>query len=108
MRSGQVRLIIAFALSLLPCSLSAEAQQPTKIPLIGILSDQSLLLCAKTFDFFLQGLHDLGWVVVRTSSSTGVMLRETTRSFPTLLASWVRAVALAGLSDGAASPRGAG
>ena len=60
---GHRRLIVAFALGLFAWSLSASAQQPTKVTLVGILSDESPSLGAKTFEPpFAQGLWDLGWM----------------------------------------------
>jgi putative ABC transport system substrate-binding protein len=44
---------------LLACSFPAQAQQPKKIPRIGILS---LGKGNPTIDAFRQGLHELGWV----------------------------------------------
>jgi ABC-type uncharacterized transport system substrate-binding protein len=61
MRIGRIRLIIALALGLFVCSPSAHAQQPKKIALIGILSDESPSR-AESFEPFAQGLRELGWV----------------------------------------------
>ena len=54
--------IVALALGLLAWSPSAAAQQPRKIPLIGILSDQTSLEGAKSLEPFAQGLRDLGYI----------------------------------------------
>jgi putative ABC transport system substrate-binding protein len=62
MRVGETRLIIAFALGLFAWSLSADAQQPTRVARIGILSDEGSSLAAKTFEPFAQGLRDLGYM----------------------------------------------
>jgi putative tryptophan/tyrosine transport system substrate-binding protein len=62
MRIGQTTLVIAFVLGLFAWSPSAHAQQSTKVPLIGILSDETPTLAAKSFEPFAQGLRDLGWV----------------------------------------------
>ena len=62
MRIGQTRLALAFALGLFAWVLSADAQQPRRVPLIGILSDESPSLGAKTFEAFAQGMRELGWV----------------------------------------------
>ena len=59
---GRARLIAALALGLFAWSLSAGAQQPGKVPRLGILSDESPSLGAKTFEPFAQGLRDLGWI----------------------------------------------
>src|ERR1700736_6172776 len=42
--------------------LKTLAQQPTKIPRVGILSDWTPLEAAKFFDPFAQGMRDLGYV----------------------------------------------
>ncbi len=62
MRIEPTRFIAATALGLLAWSLAADAQQPTKVPRIGILSDESRLLATKSFEPFAQGLRDLGYV----------------------------------------------
>ncbi len=62
MRIGQVRLVVALALGLFACSLSAGAQQPTRVPRVGVLSDEGPLLGATTFEPFAQGLRDLGYI----------------------------------------------
>jgi putative ABC transport system substrate-binding protein len=63
MRVGRTRLIVAFALGVFAWSLSAVAQQPTKIARVAILSDENPSLAAKFFEPpFAQGLHDLGWI----------------------------------------------
>ena len=60
---GHRRFILAFALCLFAWSPSADAQQPRKVPLVAVLSDESQSLGAKTFEPpFAQGLRDLGWV----------------------------------------------
>jgi putative ABC transport system substrate-binding protein len=60
MRIGHTRLIAALIFGLVAWSPSADAQQVTKI--IGILSDETPSLGAKSFEPFAQGLRDLGWV----------------------------------------------
>jgi putative ABC transport system substrate-binding protein len=62
MRVGRGRLIAVLTFGLLAWSLSAHAQQPAKVPIIGILSDETPTLAAKSFEPFGQGLRDLGWV----------------------------------------------
>jgi putative ABC transport system substrate-binding protein len=62
MRIGQATLTVAFALGLFAWSPSADGQQPTKIPRVGILSDESPTLGAKTFEPFMQGLRELGLI----------------------------------------------
>jgi putative ABC transport system substrate-binding protein len=54
--------VLALLFGLFTGSLSAAGQQPAKAPLIGILSDETPSLGAKSFEPFAQGLQDLGWV----------------------------------------------
>ena len=60
---GRTRLSVAFVLGLSALSLSAEAQQPTRIPRVGILSDEMRSLpesfeprCSEHKDDILPGL----------------------------------------------------
>jgi putative ABC transport system substrate-binding protein len=62
MRIGRTKLILALALGLFAWPLSADAQQPTRIPRVGVLSDEGSSLAAKTLEPFAQGLRDLGYV----------------------------------------------
>jgi putative ABC transport system substrate-binding protein len=62
MSRGRIRSIAAVALGLLACSVSAVAQQSGKLARVGVLSDESPSLGAKSFEPFAQGLQDLGWV----------------------------------------------
>jgi putative ABC transport system substrate-binding protein len=62
MRVGRARLIVAFAFGLFPWSLAAHSQQTAKVPLIGILSDESPSVAAKALEPFVQGLRNLGWI----------------------------------------------
>jgi putative ABC transport system substrate-binding protein len=61
MRIGRGTLTAALLFGLFLRPPSADAQQAVKIPLVGILSDESPSLGAKTFEPFAQGLRDLGW-----------------------------------------------
>jgi len=62
MRIGRTRLIAALSLGLFAWALAADAQQPTKIPRVAVLSDETPALAAKFFEPFAQGLSDLGWI----------------------------------------------
>ena len=61
MSVGRTRLIAALSLGLFAWSVSAYGQQSPKVPLIGILSDESSSLGAKSLEPFAHGLRDLGW-----------------------------------------------
>jgi putative tryptophan/tyrosine transport system substrate-binding protein len=60
-RIGRTRLIVALTLGLLGWSLSVDAQQPKKVPRIGILSDETPSL-GTTFGLIADGLRSLGYV----------------------------------------------
>jgi len=61
-RIGRTQLTVAFVFGVFVWSFSADAQQTNKIPLIGILSDESPALGARIFGLFTKGLRELGWV----------------------------------------------
>jgi putative ABC transport system substrate-binding protein len=62
MRVRQIRFIVTLVLGLFAVSLSAGAQQATKVARVAILSDESPLLGARSFEPFVHGLRDLGYV----------------------------------------------
>src|SRR5215475_3623507 len=57
----RMSFIAALALGLFAWSLSAAAQQSTRIPRVGILTDEIRSLVT-SFPPFVQGLRDLGYV----------------------------------------------
>ena len=59
MRIGRTRLVVAFVLGLFPWPLSADAQQLTRIPRVGVLWDISPVRVPTQFA---QGFRDLGYV----------------------------------------------
>ena len=61
MSFGHTRLIAALALGLFAWPLSADAQQPAKVPRLGILSDE-MPSSVERQEPFAQGLRDLGYV----------------------------------------------
>jgi putative ABC transport system substrate-binding protein len=61
MRIRHATLTVAFLFGLFPWSPSANAQ-PTKVPRVAILSDETPALGARIFELFTKGLRDLGWV----------------------------------------------
>jgi putative tryptophan/tyrosine transport system substrate-binding protein len=60
MKIGQTGLILTLALALFAWSFSAHAQQPMKVALVGILSDENRPRIG-SFKPFVDGLRDLGW-----------------------------------------------
>jgi putative ABC transport system substrate-binding protein len=55
---GRLGLVVALALGMLLVPLTADAQQPGKVALIGFLATSTSFL----LDAFRQGLRELGWV----------------------------------------------
>jgi hypothetical protein len=88
MRVGLTRLVVALVLGVFAWSSSAWTQQPRKIPLIAILSDESPSLGAKSLEPVAQGLRDLDGLKGRTSRSSGVMLQEVTTNLRVSRRSW--------------------
>src|SRR5260370_7768879 len=62
MRTRTSKLIVALALGLFAWSLAADAQQPAKVPRVGILSDE--LRSPRTYFEVgvARGLRDLGYI----------------------------------------------
>ena len=89
MRIGQIRLIVALALGLFACSLAATAQQPTKLARVGILSDESPMLGANSFEVFADGLRKLGWVDGQNVAFERRYAAEKNEVLPTLAAQLV-------------------
>ena len=75
--------LVFWLLTALPLtfSVSAEAQQPTKVPRIGYLSAASPSANAARIEAFRQGLRELGYVEGKTLSLSGD-IRGKTRSPP--------------------------
>jgi len=61
MMSNAVRLGVTLAVGILVAPLAAEAQQPAKVPRIGILTPGPLAPRSHLFEAFRQGLRDLGY-----------------------------------------------
>ena len=59
---SKIIICLAHSAVLFALSLSAEAQQPTKIPRIGFLAGNSLSSLAARVEAFRQGLRELGYV----------------------------------------------
>jgi hypothetical protein len=60
---GRTWHVVAFAIGLFTWSVAAYAQQPGKVPRVGILSDETPSQAAKSFEpAFARGLLDLGWM----------------------------------------------
>jgi putative ABC transport system substrate-binding protein len=55
------KLIVGLAVGFLAAFSPADAQQPRKVPLIAILSDEGPSRAPQTFELFVRGLQDLGW-----------------------------------------------
>jgi hypothetical protein len=60
-------ILVVVVVVLLALCVSAEAQQPKKVPRIGILESAGVPSdSARTTEAFHKGLHDLGYVKERT------------------------------------------
>jgi putative tryptophan/tyrosine transport system substrate-binding protein len=62
MQRSTIRLMVILALGLLFAPHSSHAQQPAKVPRLGLLSPFSPSDTARWHEAFRQGLRDLGWV----------------------------------------------
>jgi putative ABC transport system substrate-binding protein len=71
-------------------SPGARAQQPTKLPRVGILSDETPSLAAKFFEPFVQGLRDLGWAEGQNIAFERRSSEGNDKTFPGLAAELVR------------------
>jgi putative ABC transport system substrate-binding protein len=63
-----LRILVVLALGVLAVPLASHAQQPAKVPRIGLLSPFSPSDTALWHQAFRQGLRDLGWVEGKTIS----------------------------------------
>ena len=81
---------IALALGILAGPLAAGAQQPAKVPRIGLLSPHSPSDTALWHQAFRQGLHDLGWVEGKNISIEYRYAEGRTDRLPDLAADLVR------------------
>ena len=59
---GAIGLVISLALSILLVAFSSEAQQPAKVPRVGMLLGPSRAAAAANIEAFRQGLRELGYV----------------------------------------------
>ncbi len=86
----KVGLIVALAIGFLAAPLFADAQQPTKVPRIGLLSPFSPSDTALWHQAFRQGLRDLGWVEGKNISIEYRYAEGRTDRLPDLAADLVR------------------
>jgi putative ABC transport system substrate-binding protein len=82
-------IIVAFMLSLFACSQAANAQQPTKVARVGILSDETPSLAAKFFKSFAQGMRDLGWIEGQSIAFERRYAEGESKSLPSIAADLV-------------------
>ena len=85
-----VGFIVTLALSILMASLTAEAQMPSHVPRIGVLSGGSLTPDSQDRGAFLQGLHDLGYVEGQTIVLEERWAAGNLKRFPDFAAELVR------------------
>jgi len=101
--AGVVALVVTFAM----CGAVVEAQQPTKIPRIGILFGASPSAVAARVEAFRQGLRELGYIegkniIIELRSAEGKLDR-----LPTLAAELVRLKVEVIVTAGATNTRAA-
>jgi hypothetical protein len=68
--------IFTIVVALTVCGARAEAQQPTKVPRVGYLTNASLSAIAARTEAFRQGLRELDTWRGKTLSLSGDLLRE--------------------------------
>ena len=90
MKLGRLGLIVILALPLATAPLAAEAQQPKKVPRIGLLGGGSAAAIAGRIDAFRQGLRDLGHVEGKTIVIEQMWADGKLDRLPTLAAELVR------------------
>jgi putative tryptophan/tyrosine transport system substrate-binding protein len=85
------RNVIAFlAGGAITCSVGIRAQQPRRVPQVGVLSDETALLGAKSLDPFVQGLKGLGYVEGENIAFERRYAEERYETLPSLAAELVQ------------------
>ena len=90
MWGSAIGCLVTLTLSLLAVSLAVRAQQPTKVPRVGYLSDESRSLGVASFEPVAQGLRDLGYLEGHTIVFEHRYVEDNTESLPVLAAALVR------------------
>ena len=83
-----VGFIVTLALSILMASLTAEAQRPSHVPRIRVLSGGAFTPDSREREAFLQGLRALGYVEGQTSSWRSAWPRGSWSGSPTSRPNW--------------------
>ena len=86
MWGSAVGCLVTLTLSLLAVPLAVRAQQPTKVPRVGYLSDESSSLGFASFEPVAQGLRDLGYLEGHTIVFEHRYAEGKTESLPALAA----------------------
>jgi putative ABC transport system substrate-binding protein len=90
MWGSAIGCIVTLILNLLAVPLAARAQQPTKVPTVGYLSDESGSLGFASFEPLAQGLRDLGYLEGHTIVFEHRYAEGNTEVLPGLAADLVR------------------
>ena len=88
MRIGRATLTAAFLFGVFAWSPSTDAQQPTKVPLVGVLSDEHS--SAERYKPFAQELRDIGYVEGQNIAFERRYAEEKIEVLPTLATELVR------------------
>ena len=88
-KSASIFIFLLCAVLLAIC-ISAQAQQPKKVPRIGLLSSFSASVAEPWYEAFRQGLHDLGWTEGKNISIEHRYLDGKRERLPELAAELVR------------------
>ncbi len=90
MWGSAIGCLVTLTLSLLAVPLAVRAQQPTKVPRVGYLSDESSSLGFASFEPVAQGLRDLGYLEGHTIVFEHRYADGKTERLPALAADLVR------------------
>ena len=107
MRLRALGLMLTFALGLLVAPLTAEAQQPTNVPRLGLLIPGSASGFAPRIEAFRHGLRDLGYVEGRNITMAYRFTEGQADRLPELVAELIRLPVDIMVVDGTAAIRAA-
>src|SRR5262249_28781246 len=107
MRRSVLGLILTLALAMFVAPLATEAQQPAKVPRLGLLILVSSSAIASRIEAFRQGLRDLGYVEGQNITIESRFAEGQADRLPALVAGLIRLRVDVLVTDGGASIRAA-